>query len=593
MSSNPTKSNISAAESMDTGRAQTEPHNPTILTRGNTSNSPTSTTSTKHIPETISSHSKTEMSSNGDNNSVNNVTIEELSSTVAIISLEQEQEPTGATNNVAGHATDGLEKKFENNSESTANSDNPGSDIKQESPRPVIVVSPCTVDTKPSLPQDIQTPPNLVDDPDPRLVDALNNVRDRPFILKLEQQVISFIGESTLDSFDTVSINSYYRMLVHKIAEFYRLTHIVSPIASDSVRMFRGNAARIPVIRLSDIANSKAPREVSPNNQQAVKIMRRRSPSDKGDGFDQFGNPKGDSQGLDSSRALTREEKEAAYQLARARIFGDFKESPPDTPIPAKTPNEKPVVQRKAKDQDDGFQSRSQFFQIPPQYPSYDGTINRFSAVPIATPGYFGPTHNQHTPSLNPAANTFNPNAGAFIPGRQPLPTTSAYPQYPNGLPTTNGYPPHQQTQYGQYQQPQGAYNRPLPLQNPHPMGPPPMVRPLGPTSGLNSPQVRYPTMGPGIVPHMNSHNHPYQPHPANTYPMPNHQPFYGYGNGGMNGSMNGSMNGPMPGNISGPPSGNWPVHSPGSMQHGASPQADGSAGGYPGPTGGYAPGRG
>ena len=94
-----------------------------------------------------------------------------------------------------------------------------------------------------------------------------------------------------------------------------------------------------PVISLSDIANSKAPPEVSPNNQQAVKIMRRRSPSDKGDGFDQFGNPKGDSQGLDSSRTLTREEKEAAYQLARARIFGDFKESPPDTPTPAKSKN--------------------------------------------------------------------------------------------------------------------------------------------------------------------------------------------------------------------------------------------------------------
>ena len=94
-----------------------------------------------------------------------------------------------------------------------------------------------------------------------------------------------------------------------------------------------------PSVRLSDIANPKSASEApSANPAQLVKIMRRRSPSDKGDGsLDQFGNVRGDLQSADSSRPLTREEKEAAYQLARARIFGDFKESPPDTPSPSKS----------------------------------------------------------------------------------------------------------------------------------------------------------------------------------------------------------------------------------------------------------------
>ena len=53
------------------------------------------------------------------------------------------------------------------------------------------------------------------------------------------------IHMNRLDSYDTSPLNSYHRMLVHKIAEFYRLTHIASPYAADCVRLFRGRAARM------------------------------------------------------------------------------------------------------------------------------------------------------------------------------------------------------------------------------------------------------------------------------------------------------------------------------------------------------------
>lgn len=37
---------------------------------------------------------------------------------------------------------------------------------------------------------------DLLDEPDPRLVGALNSVHDRPFVLKLEQEVTVFITEN-------------------------------------------------------------------------------------------------------------------------------------------------------------------------------------------------------------------------------------------------------------------------------------------------------------------------------------------------------------------------------------------------------------
>lgn len=106
-----------------------------------------------------------------------------------------------------------------------------------------------------------EQPRPLVDGPDPKLVDALRNPRDRPLILKLEQEVIAFLRGTyvlhtanliyyfakitRLDSYDTCQFNSYHRMLVHKIAEFYRLTHIASPDAVDCVRLFRSHTTRM------------------------------------------------------------------------------------------------------------------------------------------------------------------------------------------------------------------------------------------------------------------------------------------------------------------------------------------------------------
>lgn len=57
------------------------------------------------------------------------------------------------------------------------------------------------------------------------------------------------IGKTLLISIRTESIdlpptNSYHRLLTHKMAEYYRLTHLADA-AGTSVRIFRGQAARM------------------------------------------------------------------------------------------------------------------------------------------------------------------------------------------------------------------------------------------------------------------------------------------------------------------------------------------------------------
>lgn len=248
------------------------------------------------------------------------------------------------------------------------------SELTIDGRQPVIVISAQEdgVETFASQMESVQA---LVDDPDPRLLDALENPRDRLFVLKIEQEVVNFIlttsyvistpyllymliSSRRCESLDTPPSNSYHRMLIHKIAEFYRLTHVASTESADCVKLYRGAAARMwvsfssrnsdpnandydcsPTIRLSDLKTpNQTPSETLPSGpQQAVKIMRR-ALSGKGYSLEKSaGKGMSDPQSGDPSKPTTREEREAAYQLARARIFGDFKESPPETPSPTKS----------------------------------------------------------------------------------------------------------------------------------------------------------------------------------------------------------------------------------------------------------------
>ncbi|OUM55029.1 hypothetical protein BVG19_g4504 [[Candida] boidinii] len=55
-----------------------------------------------------------------------------------------------------------------------------------------------------------------------------NLVNDKKFILNLEQEILEFLKNSSIDSWKLVPLNSYYRLLTHKLSEYYNLGHILS-----------------------------------------------------------------------------------------------------------------------------------------------------------------------------------------------------------------------------------------------------------------------------------------------------------------------------------------------------------------------------
>ncbi|RPA95562.1 hypothetical protein L873DRAFT_1812676 [Choiromyces venosus 120613-1] len=301
-----------------------------------------------------------------------------------------------------------------------------GSDGAEASP--VIVVSSqnsASISLPPSTQANVEM---LIDEPDQRLLDALENQRDRLFVIKLEQDVIDFIEKTSSDIFDMPPINAYHRLLTHKVAEYYRLTH-VADTSGTSVRLYRGQFARMPPARLSDrrLPNAVPNPSAANGTKSNFKIMQR-SPSNRGsdtppeqqNGSSSKKTTSESSSGDGSARATTREEREQAYQEARARIFKDFVESPPETPAPPKS-NEKSRKQEKP----DEFHGRSQFYAVPtpappvnPYYfPQYeDPRLQGQNGTHISGGSRFNPS----TPSFNPPS--FVPPLVSFTPPQQPQP---------------------------------------------------------------------------------------------------------------------------------------------------------------------------
>lgn len=203
----------------------------------------------------------------------------------------------------------------------------------------------------------------------------------------------------------------------------------------------------------------------------AVKIMRRTTPSERdANGPSRGGSRKDGSETSDDPEPgkSSREIREAAYQEARARIFKDFVESPPETPPPGK------AEKSKRKEQPDDFSGRSQFFPvitpaIQPQHyypqPVYPDPSSMHMQPPQGPPRF-----NPAMPNFNPAIPSFNPGAANFNPTNTPY--TAPPRQYP--------YPQQQQQQQPEIRQ---QYPQIYPQQQPLPQQrqffpPPPQQRP-------------------------------------------------------------------------------------------------------------------
>ncbi|KAJ9660241.1 hypothetical protein H2201_006987 [Coniosporium apollinis] len=221
--------------------------------------------------------------------------------------------------------------------------------------------------------------------PDEKLLEALESPRDRLFVLKTEQDIIDFVNDSKNTSTDLPQCNAFYRMLTHRLADYYDLGHVLDDSLS-AVRIFKQTTiVRLPP-PLSGISNPPTGANTPPNLQPARKIMRRGDGGKNASGVNTSTNSEGASKatseagGSDvgegegkSKAALTREEREAKYNEARLRIFGNVEETKPDGETAAEEKDKDKDASRsssasgkkKGKKQrgnnDDGFEARSQF----------------------------------------------------------------------------------------------------------------------------------------------------------------------------------------------------------------------------------------
>lgn len=119
----------------------------------------------------------------------------------------------------------------------------------RSSPNQALIYNSSTLPDSSQLAAYAQPSPNLLGKPtdfppDPKLMEALSNPRDRIWVLKLEQDIIDFVKDSKEPFVDLPQCNSFYRMLAHKLADYYLLGHAVDNTVT-AVRLYRTPTCRM------------------------------------------------------------------------------------------------------------------------------------------------------------------------------------------------------------------------------------------------------------------------------------------------------------------------------------------------------------
>ncbi|KAI4289636.1 MAG: hypothetical protein L6R35_001096 [Caloplaca aegaea] len=333
--------------------------------------------------------------------------------------------------------------------------------------------------------------------PDEKLLEALGSSKDRLFVLRLEHDIINFIQHSGDPTLDLRTPNSFCRLLAHKLADYYALTHHVDG-SMTAVKLYRTPYCRIRT-PLSAYPQSNSSNENAVSSQPAVKIMRRAGLVKDGNKFESGAHTTtssiapskaGSETGEDSGRAtgllsptesylskdriaMTREEREAKYKETRDRIFKGFEDvenidaaavTDAGAGISRTSSANGKKKARKQRNVDDGFEARSHYTAYYPAM-QYSGSYDQTPT----SPAYYHP-------GMPPQYPTFGESNGmdtamylpSFGPGYQSLPPTPGYhvplpPQYPvtassttNGLHHVQPYPSfmqHMPYQYYQQQQ--------------------------------------------------------------------------------------------------------------------------------------------
>ncbi|XP_060677176.1 R3H domain-containing protein 2 isoform X5 [Hemiscyllium ocellatum] len=142
------------------------------------------------------------------------------------------------------------------------------------------------------------------------LVNTLkSNPRDRMMLLKLEQEILDFIGDNNNQYKKFPQMTSYHRMLLHRVAAYFGMDHNVDQTGK-AVIINKTVNTRIPEQRFSDHIKD----EKSMDFQKRFILKRDDTSLDKDD--NQMRVPL-----RDDRRSKSIEEREEEYQRVRDRIF--------------------------------------------------------------------------------------------------------------------------------------------------------------------------------------------------------------------------------------------------------------------------------
>ncbi|ODA80295.1 hypothetical protein RJ55_03253 [Drechmeria coniospora] len=311
--------------------------------------------------------------------------------------------------------------------------------------------------------------------PDEKLLDALASPKDRYYLLRLEKDVIDFVQDSKEPYMDLPPSNSFCRMLTHKLADYYHMTHSYEPHIG-SVRIFRTPFCRVPpslatmAPQPNVSASSTPPPVVLPK-----KIMRRGRDGESGPCSTGPSKPTSEdgSDGKDkqplAKEKMSREEREEMYKLARERIFGNSEtnsvqeneaEAGVSRTSSMSATNKANVTKRgktgkQRRDDSDSFDSRN-------QYTPYWGPQQQ-TWVPQYQGQFMPPAPGQYAAQPPPA----HPGQVTAVYGQQPGACPGMPVPGPN--PAYSGYavPPHPPHAPQQRRQPDGSpltvYGSPAP----------------------------------------------------------------------------------------------------------------------------------
>ncbi|KAM6348436.1 R3H domain-containing protein 1 isoform 6-T6 [Alca torda] len=142
------------------------------------------------------------------------------------------------------------------------------------------------------------------------LVNTLkNNPRDRMMLLKLEQEILDFIGNNEVPRKKFPPMTSYHRMLLHRVAAYFGLEHNVDQ-SGKAVIINKTSNTRIPDQKFCEHIKD----EKSDDFQKRYILKRDNSSLDKDDNQMRI-------RLKDDRRSKSIEEREEEYQRARERIF--------------------------------------------------------------------------------------------------------------------------------------------------------------------------------------------------------------------------------------------------------------------------------